>query len=89
MTLCFTLGFAHAGDTEEKFWESVLNGNVQEEYELYLKQYPQGRHAEEARRSIEARKMGANRVNVDEITGRSRIIILANMATADLGTPSP
>ena len=41
-----------AADSEDAFWKSVTKGNVVEEYEIYLKQYPKGRHAGEARRRI-------------------------------------
>ncbi len=60
--LCLVSAFAHAVDAEDVFWESVLKGNVQEEYELYLKQYPHGRHAQEAQRilGLMREKAGAN-----------------------------
>ncbi len=54
MILCLVVVFAYAADAEDVFWESVVKGNVQEEYGLYLKQYPNGRYASEARRNIEA-----------------------------------
>jgi hypothetical protein len=52
--LCLCAAFAYAGDVEDVFWESVVKGNAQEEYEIYLKKYPKGRYAGEARRKIEA-----------------------------------
>ena len=52
--LCLITAFAYAGDAEDGFWKSVVKGNVQEEYELYLKQYPNGRYANEARQKIGA-----------------------------------
>jgi formylglycine-generating enzyme required for sulfatase activity len=51
--LCLITAFAYAGDAEDVFWESVVKGNVQEEYELYLKQYPKGRYTGAARRIVE------------------------------------
>jgi serine/threonine-protein kinase len=51
--LCLFAAFAYAGDAEDVFWESVVKGNVQEEYELYLKQYPKGRYVKEARRIVD------------------------------------
>ena len=53
MMLCLVVVFAYAADTEDVFWESVVKGNVQEEYELYLKQYPKGRYVKEARRIVD------------------------------------
>ena len=51
--LCLITTFAYAGDAEDVFWESVVKANVQEEYELYLKQYPKGRYAGAARLIVE------------------------------------
>ena len=51
------LSFSLSGmtqDTEQLFWDSVKKSNVVLEYRLYLKQYPQGAHAEEARKRIAA-----------------------------------
>ncbi len=44
----------HAADAEDGFWQSVRKNNERVEYELYLKQYPNGRYAAEAKKSIEA-----------------------------------
>ncbi len=35
-------------DPADVIWQSVRKSPVREEYELYLKQYSQGRHAQEA-----------------------------------------
>jgi hypothetical protein len=51
--LCLITAFAYAADSEDVFWQSVVKGNVQEEYELYLNQYPKGRYVKEARRIID------------------------------------
>lgn len=51
--LCLLVPFGHAADAEDVFWASVGKGN-REEYELYLEQYPNGRHAQEARQAIES-----------------------------------
>ena len=51
--LCLS-GVVHAADTpEDIFWNSVRKGNVAEEYEAYLTQYPKGRYEAEARSHIE------------------------------------
>jgi TPR repeat protein len=42
----------HAAEAEDVFWKSVTNGNVVEEYEAYLTQYPKGKYVAEARRRI-------------------------------------
>ena len=44
-------GAQSVGD-EDAFWKSVRKGNVVEEYEIYLQQYPKGKYVAEARRRI-------------------------------------
>jgi hypothetical protein len=43
---------AQGADLEDTFWKSVTKGNVVEEYEIYLQQYPKGKYVVEARRRI-------------------------------------
>lgn len=58
------LGFSISGmtqDTEQMFWDSVRKADVVQEYRLYLKQFPRGAHAEDARKrlaTLESRKKG-------------------------------
>jgi hypothetical protein len=44
---------ASAADAEDAFWKSVTKGNVIEEYEIYLQQYPTGRYTVEALRRLD------------------------------------
>lgn len=43
---------AQSASDEDAFWKSVRKGNVTEEYEIYLQQYPKGKYVAEARRRI-------------------------------------
>jgi hypothetical protein len=54
----------HADTKEDGFWNSVATGNVAEEYELYLDQYPKGRYTLEAKRRLEKLK---GKVSVAEL----------------------
>ncbi len=45
-----------ADPKEDGFWSSVSKGNVAEEYELYLDQYPKGKFALESKRRLERLK---------------------------------
>jgi outer membrane protein assembly factor BamD (BamD/ComL family) len=56
----------HADPKEDGFWNSVAKGNVAEEYELYLEQYPKGKYAPEAKRRLDKLKGNAGVVVVPE-----------------------
>ncbi len=45
-----------ADPKEDGFWSSVSKGNVAEEYELYLDQYPKGKYVPEAKRRLDKLK---------------------------------
>ncbi len=50
-SLCFQHSFA-ADATEEGFWKSVTKGNIAEEYELYIRQFPKGQYVDAAKQRI-------------------------------------
>jgi hypothetical protein len=54
-----------AADAEDAFWRSVVKGNVVEEYEIYLQQYPKGRYIVEAKQLVD--KLIENRRLLDEL----------------------
>ncbi len=61
MLLTLVLGLcafiAIAADTsEDVFWKSVRKANVLDEYEIYVKQYPNGRYVADARTQVRALK---------------------------------
>lgn len=51
--LCFVASYSVAADNvDEGFWRSVKTGDVIEEYEIYLQQFPNGQYARQARNRI-------------------------------------
>jgi cytochrome c len=51
--MCFvTANVGAAGNLDEGFWRSVKQGDVIEEYEIYLQQFPTGQYAGQARNRI-------------------------------------
>ena len=76
LTLCLGGVAQGAESPEDIFWRSVRKSDLQEEYGLYIKQYPKGKHLAEAWRlidALEAEQKSAQAVKQEETRRRAEI----------------
>jgi formylglycine-generating enzyme required for sulfatase activity len=95
LNLCLT-GVAHGADSpEDVFWKSVRKANLADEYQLYIEQYPKGKHVWEAKgliKQLEVRTFHPGKIFKDCPDCPEMVVIPVgkfDMGGTSIGTEQP